>query len=188
MQQSPSQPAVTRLLRRGQASDPAEVVRPGAVGCASGRENPAEFGLPPDAPEGERRRKLAEWMTHPSNPLFSRVIVNRLWHYHFGVGIVETPNDLGHNGGRPSHPELLEWLAAELVSRGFHVKDIHRLIVTSSTYRQSSASKEEGLADDVEDRLLWRRNPQRSRGGSPSRHDACRRGIAQLEDGRTKLL
>ena len=129
-----------------------------------GRFLVVRVGLPPDAPEAERRRKLAEWMTHPSNPLFARVIVNRLWHHHFGTGIVETPNDFGFNGGRPSHPELLDWLAAELIARGFHLKEIHRLIVTSSTYRQASAPSARGLAVDADDRLLWRKKPWRVEG------------------------
>ncbi|MGH7129397.1 MAG: DUF1553 domain-containing protein, partial [Planctomycetaceae bacterium] len=132
----------------------------------------ADFGLSASAPEADRRRELAEWITHPDNPLTARVIVNRLWHYHFGTGIVDTPSDLGFNGGRPSHPELLDWLAAVLMGnaeRGMRnaewksiapaensalrtpnsalsstqhfpwsLKHIHRLIVTSATYRQCS--------------------------------------------------
>ena len=92
------------------------------------------------------------------------MIVNRLWHYHFGIGIVETPNDFGFNGGRPSHPELLDWLAAELIAHGFRLKEIHRLIVTSSTYRQVAAPRPDCLAADAENRLLWRKKPGRVEG------------------------
>ena len=91
-------------------------------------------------------------------------MMNRLWHYHFGTGIVETPNDFGFNGGRPSHPELLDWLAAEFAAREFRLKDMHRLIVTSATYRQSSAPRKDGLALDADVRLLWRKKPLRIEG------------------------
>src|SRR6202011_1142643 len=112
------------------------VLTPGGLASLSGAR--PDFGLQEDAPEAERRRKLAEWLAQPENPLFARVMVNRLWHYHFGTGIVETPNDFGFNGGRPSHPELLDWLAAEFTDRNYRLKDMHRLIVLSAAYRQSS--------------------------------------------------
>jgi hypothetical protein len=153
------QPAATHVLLRGQADAPGDVVPPGGIPVvAAGR---AEFGLKPDAAEGERRRKAAEWLTARDNPLFHRVIVNRLWHYHFGTGIVESPNDFGFNGGRPSHPELLDYLADELVADGYRLKALQRLIVTSAAYRQSSAPRPEGLAVDAEARLLWRKRPVR---------------------------
>jgi mono/diheme cytochrome c family protein len=158
----PQQPAVTHLLLRGQAASPADVVAPGGL-AALARVRP-DFGLPPDAPEAERRRKLAAWLTHPDNPLFARVMVNRLWHYHFGVGLVETPSDLGFNGGRPSHPELLDWLAAEFAARRYSLKAMHRLICTSAAYRQASAPRSEGLAADADTRLVWRRRPLRVEG------------------------
>jgi hypothetical protein len=88
-------------------------------------------------------------------------MVNRLWHYHFGTGIVETPNDLGFNGGRPSHHELLDFLAAEFVAGGFSLKTMHRRIVTSAAYRQASAPRRAALAIDADDRLLWRKKPLR---------------------------
>ncbi|MFO0969703.1 MAG: DUF1553 domain-containing protein [Gemmataceae bacterium] len=154
---TPRQPAVTRLLIRGQVTDPAEIVAPGGIAAL-----PApDFALAPDAPEAERRRKLAAWITHPDNPLFPRVLVNRLWHYHFGAGIVDTPSDFGFNGGRPSHPELLDWLAAEFKDRGYRLKDMHRLIVTSRTYRQASTPRKDALARDADSRLLWRKRPLR---------------------------
>jgi hypothetical protein len=151
------QPPRTRLLFRGQVTDPGEVVPPGALAALGG----TNLGLGPGAPEAERRRRLALWLTRPDNPLFARVMVNRLWHNHFGTGIVETPNDLGFNGGRPSHPELLDFLAAEFVARGFRLKEMHRLIVTSAAYRQASTPNPAGLAADGDDRLLWRKKPLR---------------------------
>ncbi len=156
------QPELTRLLARGRVTEPGEVVPPGGIPAVSGP--PADFGLTADAPEAERRRKLADWITDPRNPLFGRVIVNRLWHYHFGTGIVETPNDLGSNGGQPSHPELLDWLAAELAAQGQSLKALHRLIVTSSSYRQASQPRPEPLAVDGDSRLVWRKKPLRIEG------------------------
>jgi hypothetical protein len=156
---TPRQPEVARVLVRGNPQQPAEVVSAGGVAALAGSS--AEFGLPPDAPEAERRRRLAAWVTDRRNPLFARVIVNRLWHYHFGVGLVDTPNDFGFNGGRPSHPELLDWLAAELAERGFSLKAVHRVIVLSATYRQSSRWNEAAARVDAGDRLLWRKAPLR---------------------------
>ncbi len=156
---APSQPEVSHLLVRGNPGQPGEVVSPGGVAALAGVR--ADFGLPPDAPEGERRRRLAAWITDPQNPLFGRVIANRLWHYHFGVGLVETPNDFGFNGGRPSHPELLDWLASELAERGWSLKHLHRTIVLSATYRQSSAWNQTAARVDAGNRLLWHKAPLR---------------------------
>jgi hypothetical protein len=156
------QPPLTHVLVRGQISDPGELVSPaGLRAVPSGK---AGLGLPPDAPEPQRRLRLAEWLTRKDNALFSRVMVNRLWHYHFGTGIVETPSDLGFNGGRPSHPELLEWLAKEFADGGFRLKEMHRLIVTSATYREAAAPRSEPLALDADCRLLWRKKPLRLEG------------------------
>jgi len=152
-------PGTVRLLKRGNAMDEGEIVRPGAV--AALRMLSSDFGINPDASDNERRRQLAHWLTDRNNPLFTRVIVNRIWHYHFGTGIVETPNDFGFNGGRPSHPQLLDWLASEFAANGQRLKALHRLIVTSSTYRQASAPRADGLAVDAENRLLWRKSPVR---------------------------
>jgi hypothetical protein len=108
-----------------------------------------------EAPEPKSRRDLANWMTSPDHPLTSRVIVNRLWHYHFGRGIVGTPNDFGTRGERPTHPELLDWLATELVEKKWSLKHIHRLIVLSETYRQSVAG-DLGAKIDPDNKLLWK--------------------------------
>jgi len=152
-------PGTVRLLKRGNAMDEGETVRPGAVEAL--RMLKSDFGIKQDASDKDRRRQLAQWLTHPDNPLFHRVLVNRLWHHHFGTGIVETPNDFGFNGGRPSHPELLDWLAAEFNANGLRLKAMHRLIVTSKTYRQSAAPRKDGLAVDADNRLLWRKSPVR---------------------------
>lgn len=121
----------------------------------------APYELPPDAPEGERRLALARWIISPENPLTARVLGNRLWHYHFGTGIVATPSDLGYMGQRPSHPELLDWLAGQLHHYQWRLKPLHRLIVTSQTYRQASGWREQAGQRDAENRLLWRFPPRR---------------------------
>ena len=128
--------AVTHLLRRGDPDLVGASVSPAGIAAVSGPAT--HFDLAPDAPEAERRKKLAEWITHPDNPLFARVIVNRIWHYHFGIGIVDTPNDFGFNGGRPTHPELLDHLAHRFREDGYRLKSLHRWIVNSNTYRQAS--------------------------------------------------
>ena len=104
------------------------------------------------------RTQLARWLVHPGHPLTARVLVNRLWQYHFGAGLVKTVNDFGTKGSPPSHPELLDWLAAKFVESGWRLKPMHRLIMVSGTYRQSSRSELSGEAErtDPEDRLLWR--------------------------------
>ena len=127
-----TKPGDTRRMHRGDPMLPREIIAPGAL---------ARFGAPlllaADALEPERRLALARWIADPQHPLTARVIVNRLWHYHFGQGIVNTPSDFGLNGARPTHPELLDWLAAELIAQGWHLKPIHRLIVTSHAFRQA---------------------------------------------------
>ncbi|MFM7592910.1 MAG: DUF1553 domain-containing protein, partial [Isosphaeraceae bacterium] len=102
--------------------------------------------------------------TSPENPVFARVIVNRIWHYHFGTGIVDTPNDFGFNGGRPSHPELLDFLAQYLINNHYQLKSLHRLIVTSDAYKRSSAPNANNMAKDANNRLLWRHTPSRLEG------------------------
>jgi mono/diheme cytochrome c family protein len=158
----PAQPAPTHVLLRGDVESLGETVAAGGLSCVM-RPSP-ELGLAPDAPEGGRRLRLAEWIADPANPLTARVMVNRLWHYHFGHGIVGTPNDFGYNGERPTHPALLDWLAVTLLRNGGRLKPLHRLILLSNTYRQSARYNATFAGKDAEDRLLWRFPPRRLEG------------------------
>ena len=151
-------PAAVHLLRRGNPETPKEAVEPGTLSWV--RALPAKFE-PAVQEEGQRRAALAKWVTDPRNPLTRRVLVNRLWHYHFGQGIVTTPSDFGRGGDRPSHPELLDFLADEFPAQGWSLKAMHRLIVNSRTYRQSSRFNERAASIDAQNRLLWRANPLR---------------------------
>jgi hypothetical protein len=121
-----------RLLHRGDPEQPKDEVVP-AVLSALG-----SVKLPKETAEQQRRLALADWIASPQNPLTARVMVNRIWQGHFGVGLVETPSDFGRSGMKPSHPELLDWLAAEFIRSGWSVKAMHRLIVLSAAYRQGS--------------------------------------------------
>ena len=155
----PREPEPTHLLIRGNPASPNDVVVPAGIASVPGLS--PDFGLRSDAPDAERRRRFADWITAESNPLFSRVIVNRLWQFHFGRGLVRTPNDFGFNGGQPSHPELLDSLARSLVEHDWSLKRIQRQIVTSATYRQRSRETDQGRAIDVGNRWLWRFSPRR---------------------------
>lgn len=120
-----------------------------------------EYELAPNSPESERRGALADWIVHPENPLTPRVLANRIWQYHFGTGIVDTPNDFGYMGGLPTHPELLDYLAHRLKEEGWRIKPLHREIMLSKTYRQNSNWRDEAGAVDGNSRLLWRFPPRR---------------------------
>jgi uncharacterized protein (TIGR03000 family) len=151
-------PRTIHLLKRGDVQRPAEEVGPGAASAVT----EVDVKFPIDAKdEGARRAALAEWLVHPKNPLTRRSIVNRLWQYHFGRALAETPNDFGRNGTPPSNPELLDFLADQFVRDGESLKKMHRLIVTSSTYRQSSGDDEKAAKIDADNRLLWRMNRMR---------------------------
>ncbi len=152
----PHAPRPIYLLKRGDVEQPGEMVSPGALSCIPGLES--DFSNAKD--EGQRRRALADWFSSTENMLTWRSIANRVWHYHFGKGIVDTPNDFGRNGSLPTHPELLDWLAFE-IRNGKSIKQLHRLIVTSSVYRQSSNTNPEGSRLDSDNRLFWRQNRQR---------------------------
>lgn len=156
---APRPPAATKVLVRGNPATPADVVAP--RGLTAITQLSSDFGLPPEASDAERRVALARWITSPQNPLFARVIVNRVWQYHFGVGLVDSSNDFGFNGGRPTHPELLDYLAQSLIESGWSLKQLHRLIVTSNTWKQSSRPRAECLKIDADNRWLWRMRPHR---------------------------
>jgi hypothetical protein len=162
----------TRLLEGGSWKRPEEVVQPGFpefLGVAMPEAVPLAR-IERSEPTTGRRTQLADWLTRPDHPLTARVIVNRLWQQHFGRGIVATPNDFGLQGERATHPELLDWLAVELVDNGWSLKHIHRLMVTSATYRMSSfvdandANAVRALKADRGNKLLWRANRRRLEG------------------------
>ncbi len=142
-------PAAMHLLNRGDPEQPLEEVAPASLSFL----NPV--ALPLKSRDTERRAALADWIADPDNPLTARVIVNRIWQWHFGIGLVATANDFGNLGALPSHPELLDWLANEFIESGWSVKELHRLIVSSETYQQSNELHADGLAKDSDNRLLW---------------------------------
>ncbi len=185
-----TQPPPMKVHQRGSVTSLGEEVAPAGLASIQGLD--PSFGLKPDAIESHRRVRLANWITDARNPLFARVMANRVWHHHFGAGLVETPNDLGFHSGRPSHPELLEWLASDfgfwiadfglkneqdsssssfsgsssnpkskIQNPKFSLKRLHRLLVTSATYRQASTFNESAAQVDAGNRLLWRMNPHR---------------------------
>lgn len=135
---------------------PREVVEPGALEMFE-----QDLKLTNTTPEQQRRVALANWIASKENPLTARVMVNRIWHHHFGTGIVDTPSDFGKMGTQPTHPELLDWLADEFMKSGWSIKHVQKLIVTSAVWQQSSHPREEPLKIDASARLLWRFPPQR---------------------------
>ncbi|WP_254507110.1 DUF1553 domain-containing protein [Anatilimnocola floriformis] len=149
-------PGATLRFHRGDPLQPREAIAPRALSAIN-----IPFELSASATEPQRRLALANWLVDKQQPLTARVIVNRLWQWHFGEGLVDTPSDFGVNGTRPTHPELLDWLAAELIDSGWSLRHIHRLILTSATYQQASAAREDGLAVDAGSRFLWRFPPRR---------------------------
>ncbi|MDG3003610.1 PSD1 and planctomycete cytochrome C domain-containing protein [Paludisphaera mucosa] len=152
----PGEPYPIRVLKRGDVGQPGDAVSPGALGCIAAV--PSVFNLEAPGDEKARRAALARWITDPANPLTWRSMANRVWQWHFGVGLVDTPNDFGKNGSVPSHPELLDWLAATLRDDG-SLKNLHRLIVTSAAYRRSSGGR--AWPEDSDNRLLSRMNRRR---------------------------
>ncbi len=174
----------TPILLRGDALTPGPPVEPGVFSAISA---PQSFSWTPpaaDAKTSGRRLAFSRWLTQPEHPLTARVIVNRVWRQHFGEGIVATPEDFGNLGSPPSHPELLDWLTREFVREGWSFKQIHRLIVTSSVYRQTStvdsAAHAHALEHDPGNRLLWRQRLRRLE-GEPIR-DALLHAAGQLDD------
>jgi hypothetical protein len=194
-----TQPRPIHLLTRGDVKQPGQLMTPGSVASVRGVDPDFESLDPND--EGARRAALARWITNPNNPLTQRSIVNRVWQYHFGRGIVDTPNDFGHMGDEPTHPELLDWLANWFLEHGQSLKALHRLIVTSSVYRQTSQisdfksaisnvkSEISNLRSEISDltsesidgdnRFLWRMN--RMRLDAESIRDAALYAAGQLD-------
>ncbi len=177
------QPRLIHLLARGELGRPGELIGPGTLGCVPGL--PSELAIAEAGDESARRAALALWLTDERNVLTWRSIVNRVWHYHFGRGLSDTPNDFGKMGGTPSHPDLLDWLAIWFrdEAKG-SLKALHRLIVTSATWKQTSLAPwdkgfgnsgggsndyptgraDQGTARDSDNRLLWRQNRSRLSG------------------------
>jgi hypothetical protein len=145
-------PRVIHVLKRGELDSPGAEVPPGTLTAVATLG--ARFDRLDPRDEAARRSALADWLADPRNPLTWRSIANRVWHYHFGCGLCDTPSDFGCMGGTPSHPELLDWLAAFLRSRGGSLKDLHRLICTSQVYRQCSADSPAAAQGDPDNRLL----------------------------------
>jgi len=139
------------LLERGSVAKPKEEVSAG--GLSAVRQLSPDFEGETD---GERRLALANWIANEKNPLTARVIVNRVWYHHFGNGIVNTPSDFGLNGDRPSHQELLDWLAVSFMENGWSIKWLHRQILKSEAYRRSSSMHEASFAADADNRMVWR--------------------------------
>jgi hypothetical protein len=160
------------LLARGQVTQPGKELGPGALSALTFA--PARFALDPAASEGARRAALARWISDERNPLTWRSIVNRVWQYHFGRGIVETPNDFGRNGGMPSHPELLDWLAADFRDSGGSLKRLHKLIVTSATWRQQSIRESLCVEGRRRQRAAFATESPQARGGGGARCGARR--------------
>jgi len=144
------EPEITRVLHRGDPEQPRDEVRPSVLSALG------KLTLPNRATDPERRRALADWISSADNPLTARVIVNRVWQWHFGIGFVETANDFGLSGTAPSHPELLDWLAADFIRSGWSLKQLHRRIMTSAAYRQSNQIRADAQAIDGDSRILWR--------------------------------
>ncbi|HLK59823.1 MAG TPA: DUF1553 domain-containing protein [Chthonomonadaceae bacterium] len=141
------------LLKRGDVMQRGEPVQPGAFSAVT--TLPSDLVTNDNAPEPERRLALARWIGDEKNPLTARVLVNRIWQYHFGRGLVSTPSDFGNNGEKPTHPELLDYLASDFMANGWKIKRLHKLIVMSYTYCQTSDANAKGLAVDAGNQLLW---------------------------------
>jgi hypothetical protein len=157
----PFEPGVpeTRVLNRGEWDKPGEVVEPGFPSVITGNQDPAPIRLDPFKrwPTRSRRLALAQWIANSENPMTARVMVNRLWDWHFGRGLVATPSDFGKLSGGASHPELIDWLARRFTDSKWSVKAMHRLILNSATYRQSSRHHDaQAETADPENTLLWR--------------------------------
>jgi hypothetical protein len=152
----------TFLLFKGSFEKPKEEVPPGLLQILY--RAPAEIRTPTESGTTGRRTVLANLLADPQNPLTARVIVNRIWQYHFGKGLVATPSDFGLKGDRPTHPALLDWLTSEFVAHGWSLKYLHRLIMASATYQQASAYREAAATVDEGNRLLWRFPRQRLEG------------------------
>ncbi|HEY5312036.1 MAG TPA: DUF1553 domain-containing protein [Pirellulales bacterium] len=160
VRESGTKAPATHVLIRGNAGTPGAEVQPAVLSVLGGRQ--LAITPPADGQTSGRRLALARWLAARDNPLPARVMANRIWQHHFGQGIVKSTNDFGHAGTGPTHPELLDWLAAELIDSGWSVKHLHKVIMLSSAYRMSSrADNPRAVAADPGNDLLWRQNLRR---------------------------
>jgi hypothetical protein len=173
----PGGPRPVHILGRGDIHQQGRLAEPGTLSCVEGL--PSKFPLPAGSDESNRRAALARWLSDSRNPLTWRSIVNRIWHYHFDRGIVATPNDFGRMGAAPTHPDLLDWLAATFLESGGSLKQLQRLIVTSAVYRQRADSNPRSAAIDAEASLHWRQHSRRL--DAESIHDAILQVAGQLD-------
>ncbi len=150
-----AKPRESHFLHQGSLGNKGSVMKPGVLSVATDKE--PDFPTPDSNAQSSMRRKtFAEWVTSPKNPLTARVIVNRIWQHHFGEGIVRTPSNFGKTGERPSHPELLDWLASEFVAKGWSMKTMHRLMLTSNAYQMASDDMPASKQIDPDNRQFWR--------------------------------
>lgn len=150
-------PSPTYIYRRGEFNNPGRLVGPGVPSALTDGKTPFEVKPPwPGSKKTGRRLAFAKWLTEPDHPLTARVMVNRIWKHHFGSGIVKTTENFGHIGARPTHSELLDWLAVEFVKSGWSIKAMHRLMLNSSVYRQQSGVVDAAEKVDPDNSLLWR--------------------------------
>jgi mono/diheme cytochrome c family protein len=172
------------ILLRGSLGTPGPKVEPGFVAAlCGGVEKPASITQPATGKTTGRRSALANWIASPDNPMTARVMMNRLWQHHFGQGIVRTPSDFGRNGDKPSHPELLDWLARKFIAEGWSLKKMHRLMLTSAAYRQSITQNPLAMKKDRANHLLWRTNRIRLEGEALRDSILCVSGGLNLEQG-----
>ncbi len=165
LQDAGGQAPKTYLLERGERGSRGQEMQPGFPVILTPGHRPRPARIEPMRPTTSgRRAALARWLTRPDHPLTARVLVNRLWQHHFGRGLVPTASDFGLRGERPTHPELLDWLATELVARGWSIKHLHRLMLLSATYQQSSVAPPEALKKDRDNRQFSRMNRLRLEG------------------------
>jgi hypothetical protein len=176
-------PLEVRVLKRGELIKPREEVAPGVPAVFSSELRASGSGrsaLLPGGRGSDRRAALAKWLTSPDNPLTARVIVNRVWGWHFGRGIVRTPNDFGAQGEPPTHPDLLDWLARDFMEHGWSIKNLHRRIVFSRVYQMAGATNRDTFRVDPENRWLAR-FPRRRLEGEAVR-DAMLASAGTLKD------
>ncbi|MBI4903501.1 MAG: PSD1 domain-containing protein [Acidobacteria bacterium] len=156
-------PLPSYFLHRGSVDMKGSLMKPGVLSVAALSE-PSFPAPPPEVKSTFRRKGFADWLTSPDNPLFGRVMANRIWQHHFGEGIVATPSNFGKTGDRPTHPELLDWLTSEFAARKWSMKEMHRLMMKSSAYRMASDDIADNTKLDADNKFVWRQSRQRLEG------------------------